>query len=215
MRQNGYSEVIINSTISKKIARFYQPVKEGPQKCPVYLKLPWIGNISLKFEKQVKSNGQNCFSAVELCVIFQTCKIPPSIHKAAVPITQQSLVVHQYVCRCGCRYVDYTSLRLQERITQHNPKSIRNKQKPTKVLPRRNCKAKTPLNQLGCDSVIGLYLLQNPDCAAQYHDRQFSILAKATTHFHLAALEAIFIKTQQPLLRRQKEFVYSLQIYKN
>ena len=38
LRQNGYPEGMINSTISKKIARFYQPVKEGPQKCPVYLK---------------------------------------------------------------------------------------------------------------------------------------------------------------------------------
>ena len=38
LRRNGYPEVIINLTISKKIARFYQPVKEGPQKCPAYLK---------------------------------------------------------------------------------------------------------------------------------------------------------------------------------
>ena len=195
MRQNGYSEVIINSTISKKIARSYQPVKEGPQKCPVYLKLPWIGNISLKFEKQVKSNVQNCFSAVEPRAFFQTRKILPSIHKDVAPTTQQSLVVYQYVCRCDCRYVGRTSLRLQERITQHIPKSIRNKEKPTKVLPRRNCKTKTSLNQLECDSAIGLHLLQNPDCAAHYHDRQFSILANARTQFHLAALEATFIKT--------------------
>ena len=103
-------------------------------------------------------------------------------------------------------------MRLQERITQHIPKSIRNKEKPTKVLPRQNCKAKTPLNRLECDSSIGLHLLQNRDCAAHYHDRQFSILAKARTQFHLAALEAIFIKTQQPILCRQKEFVYYLQI---
>ena len=106
--------------------------------------------------------------------------------------------------------MDRTFLRLLERITQHIPKSIRNKEKPTKVLPRRNCKTKTPLNQLECDSAIGLHLLQNLDCAALYHDLQFSILAKARTQFHLAALEAIFIKTQQPILRRQKEFVYSL-----
>ena len=150
LRQNGYPEVIINSTISKKIARFHQPVKEGPQKCPVYLKLPWIGNMSLKFEKQVKSNVKNCFSAVEPRVIFQTRKILPSIYKDVVPTTQQSLVVYQYVCRCDCRYVGRTSLRLQERITQHIPKSIRNKEKPTKLLPRRNCKTKTPLNQLEC-----------------------------------------------------------------
>ena len=79
-------------------------------------------------------------------------------------------------------------------------------------MPRRNCKAKTPLNQLECDSAIGLHLLQNPDCAAQYHYRQFSILAKARTQYHLAALEAIFIKTQQPILCRPKEFAHSLQI---
>ena len=48
---------------------------------------------------------------------------------------------------------------------------------------------------------------------AHYHDRQFSILAKARTQFHLAALEAIFIKTQPPILCRQKEFVYFLQMY--
>ena len=105
----------------------------------------WIGNISLKFEKQVKSKVQNCFSAVELRVTFQTRKILPSIHKDSVPTTQQSLVVYQYECHCDCRYVGRTSLTLQERITQHIPKSIQNKEKPTKALPQRNCKAKTPL----------------------------------------------------------------------
>ena len=131
--QNGHPEVIISSTISKKIVRFYEYVNEGPQKCLVYLKLPWIGNISLKFEKQVKSNVQNCFSAIQPRVIFQTRKSLPSFHKHAVPTIQQSLVVYQYVCRCDCRYVSRTSIRLQERITQHIPKSIRNKEKPAKV----------------------------------------------------------------------------------
>ena len=130
--------MIINSSISKKIARFYQPVKEGPQKCTVCLKLPWIGNISFKFEKQVKLNVQNCFSAVKPCVIFQTRKILPSIYRDAVPTTQRSLVIYRYVCRCGCRYVSCTSFRLQERITQHIPKSIRNNEKPTKILPSRS-----------------------------------------------------------------------------
>ena len=76
----------------------------------------------------------------------------------------------------------------------------------------RNCQAKTPLNQSECDLAIGLHLLQNPDCAAHTHDRQFLILAKARTQFRLSALEAIFIKTQQPILWRQKKFVYFFQI---
>ena len=105
-----------------------------------------------------------------------------------------------------------TSLQLQDRINQHIPKSIRNKENPTKVLPKRNCKITTPLNQLDCDSAIGLHLIQNPDSASHYHTVQFFILSKARTIFHLGTLEAIFTKTLKPILCRQKEFVYSLQI---
>ena len=88
---------------------------------------------------------------------------------------------------------DRISSRLNKKITHHIPKSIRNREKPTKVLPRQNCKAKTPLIQLECDSTIGLHLLDYLDCAAHYHDQQFSIMAKAKTQFHLAALDTIFI----------------------
>jgi len=38
------------------------------------------------------------------------------------------------------RYVGRTLLRLHNRINQHIPKSICNNQKPTKILPKRNCK---------------------------------------------------------------------------
>ena len=45
-----------------------------------------------------------------------------------------------------------------------------------------------------------------------YNDQQCSILAKARTPFHLADLEATYIKIHQPVLCRHKEFVYALQI---
>ena len=45
-----------------------------------------------------------------------------------------------------------------------------------------------------------------------YNDQQFSILAKARTPFHLAALQATYITIHQPVLCRHKEFVYALQI---
>ena len=126
--------------------------KEGPKKCPVYLKLLWVGNISLKFETQVKSNVQICFRAVDPRVIFQTKKILLSIYKDAEPITHQSMIVYQSVCRCDCRYVGRASLGLRDRIKQHIPKSIRNKENPTKVLAKRNCKITSPLNQQDCES---------------------------------------------------------------
>ena len=50
--QNGYPEFLIDSRISKKLLRFQQSTKEGPKKCSVYLKLPWIGENFLKFEKK-------------------------------------------------------------------------------------------------------------------------------------------------------------------
>ena len=213
LRDNGYPESIIDRGISNKLARFQSFSKFGPNKCPVYLKLLWIGNISLKFENKIKFFVKHCFRAVEPRVLFSTRKILPSIHKDAVPSIQQSMVVYEYVCRCDCRYVGRTSLRFEERIKQHVPNFIRRKQQPTKILPERKCKIRSIATHQQCGSAIGLRLMQNPECALQYSNDQFSILAKARSMFHLSILEATYIKIRKPILCRQKEFVYSLQIF--
>ena len=109
LQNNGYPESIIQITMSKKIALFNCKPKERPQKCPVYLKLPWIGKISLNFEKQTKTAINQCYQAVVPRIIFTTRKILPAIHKDVLPSLQQSMVVYQYVCRCDCRYVGRTS----------------------------------------------------------------------------------------------------------
>ena len=126
--------------MSKKIALFNCKSKERLQKCPVYLKLPCIGKICLNFEKKTKIAINRCYKAVESCIIFTTRKILPAVHKIVLPTLQQSMVVHQCVCRCDCRYVDRTSQRLQDRINQHIPRCIRSDKRPTKNLPNRECK---------------------------------------------------------------------------
>ena len=103
--QNGYPEFLIESRISKKLLRFQQSTKEGPKKCPVYLKLPWMGENSLKFERKIKLSINNCFGAVQPRVIFSTRQILPAIHKDVLPTFQQSNVVYEYVCHCDSRYV--------------------------------------------------------------------------------------------------------------
>ena len=55
--------------------------------------------------------------------------------------------------------------------------------------------------------------MQNPECATQYSNNQFSILAKARSMFYLSVLKDTYIKMSKPILCRQKEFVYSLQIF--
>ena len=84
-------------------------------KYPLYLKLPWIGEISLNFEKQTKTAMNQCYQAVEPRIIFTARKILPAIHEDVLPFLQQSMVVYQYVCRSnsGCRYVGRTSQTLQ------------------------------------------------------------------------------------------------------
>ena len=72
LQQNGYPEIVINSSIKNTISRFNLEPKEGPQRCPVYVKLPWIGKIFLKFESQIKSAVQKCYGAVEPHVLFST-----------------------------------------------------------------------------------------------------------------------------------------------
>ena len=97
LRDNGYPESIIDRGISNKLARFQSLPKFGPNKCPVYLKLPWIGNISLKFENKIEPSVKHCFRAVEPRVFFSTRRIlHPSI-KMLLPSIQQSMVVYEYV----------------------------------------------------------------------------------------------------------------------
>ena len=125
--KNGYPEFLIDVRTFKKLLRFEQSTKEGPKKCSVYLKLPWIGKNSLKFERKIKLFNNNCFRAVKPRVVFSTRRILPAIHKDVLPTFQQSNVVYEYVCHCDSRYVGQTSQRLQDRIRQHVPKSIRNR----------------------------------------------------------------------------------------
>ena len=195
--------------MSKKFELFNCKPKEGPQKCPVYLKLPWIGKISLKFETQTKIAINRCYQAAEHRIIFTTRKILPAVYKNVLPYLQQSMVVYQYVCRCDCRYVDRTFQRLQDRINQHIPRCIRSDKRPTKNLPKRECKI-TTTPSVYCDSAIGQHLLENEECAKHFNDVQFSILATARSWFHLSVLEATYTNSLQPILCRRKNlFIHS------
>ena len=45
---NGYPEDVLVSCIKEKLANISSEKRFGPEKCPVYLKLPWIGKVSSK-----------------------------------------------------------------------------------------------------------------------------------------------------------------------
>ena len=70
--ENGYTEHAINSAFKRKLQQLNSNPVHTVEKCPVYLHIPWIGNVSMKFEKQITSAVKRCFFSVKPRVIFTT-----------------------------------------------------------------------------------------------------------------------------------------------
>ena len=69
-------------------------------------------------------------------------------------------------------------------------------------------------SQFNCESAIGQHLLTNPECAKTYTDDTFRIIGQARSPFHLSVLESAYIKTKNPVLCKQKDFIFLLRIFK-
>ena len=48
------------------------------------------------------------------------------------------------------------------------------------------------------------HLIANLECAKTYTDDNFQIIGQAGSSFHLCVLESVYVKTQNPVLCRQK-----------
>ena len=119
--ENGNPERAINSAFKQKLQQLNSNPVHTVKKCPVYLHIPWIGNVSMKFEKQIMSAVKRCFFSVKPRVIFNTRQLLPAIKKDVLPSHHHSNIIYQFLCHCDSRYVGRTSQRLEERIKQHVP----------------------------------------------------------------------------------------------
>ena len=145
-------------------------------------------------------------------VIFNTRQLLPASKKDVLPSHHHSNVIYQFLCHCDSWYVGHMSQRLEEQIKQHVPRSITNpRASANRQSLSHSCKNNTRPQQFH-ESAIGQHLLDNAQCALHYSNEKFSILAQGRFFFHLSALKVTFIKSLNPLLCKQKEFVYSLKI---
>ena len=154
---------------------------------------------------------------MESRVVYFTNEHLSTTNKDVLLALQKSNLIYPFSCHCDSRYVSRTIQKLQNRIKQHVPKSIRSCSLFQKrILPARLCKSSYHANtqSLASDSAIGFYLLQNLACAniIMAVDSLFLPKSQDRSFFHLSALEATFIKTSNQTLYRQKKFVYSLKI---
>ena len=67
---NGYPNNIINTQITKNIAQFSTLKRFGPEKCPVYLRVPWIGKPFTNLEKEVKTAVESCYGSISTRLVF-------------------------------------------------------------------------------------------------------------------------------------------------
>ena len=138
-------------------------------------------------------------------IILTSCKLFSSD-------THQSIKAHQ--CRCEARYIGRTMQRLADRIQQHFHTSIRIKSSTLREQPPLLCvMCKNISSKSNCQSAIGQHLIAIPECAKTYTDDNFRIIGQARSSLYLGALESVYIRTQKPVLCRQKEFVFYLKLF--
>ena len=109
---NGYPEAVINTVITKKINQFCRPTQLGRKKCPVCLHLPWLGNVSMRYQMQIKIAVKRRYFAVEPCIIYTTRQLLPAVKKDVLPTLHQSNIAYQFLCHFDSRYVGHISQRL-------------------------------------------------------------------------------------------------------
>ena len=108
-RKYGYPADVLLSCTNQNLANFAAKKAFGPEKCPVYLKLPWIGNFSVKVENQINKANTSFFHAVKPGVVDNTRVMVPSAKIYSVPTTQKSCVVYEFLCRREAQYVGRTT----------------------------------------------------------------------------------------------------------
>lgn len=207
LQENGYPILVVNSIMKRKLASFETLPMYGPQKCPVYLRLPWIGQQSIEVSKLVKSAINSTYNAVMLRSVFTSKQILPCSQKDVLPSLQSSNIIYKFECaHCESVYVGKTTRRLQDRIAEHVPSFIRMK---------KYDQYSSTDHQTTFKSSIAAHLVQREECGRAYSTNCFSIMKRTRSTFHLGVMEAVCINKKKPILCRQKQFVFATKLFPN
>ena len=160
LSKDGHPANFLLSCIHQKLANFPVEKTIGPMKCPLYLNIPWIVNVSSKFEDQSNKSITTFFRAVNPCLVNSTRVMHPYAKKDSVPTTQKSWVVYEFLCRCEARHVGRATERLADRINQIFPTSIRKKSNNVREQPHQLCKHND--SKINCESAKGQHHIANP-----------------------------------------------------
>ena len=200
---NGYPENLIVKTIKFHRQRMMEPRAIGPAKCPVTIKLPYVGLASTKVEKDIREMTKKCYYSVDPRIIFVSKPIMSHCFKDRIPTNDKSMVIYQFKCYCESSYVGKTVRRLSDRIAEHIPRCVRRfysceSDEDYKTIPM--------LYNAPKKSSVAEYLLDNPECGTNIEKCEFSILRRCDSKFRLGIAESVTIAARGPNLCKQTEF---------
>ena len=152
----------------------------GPEKGPVYLKLPYIRMASNRFwttvQRAVHSGYHNAIDVVN----YQARKVLPYLSKDVLTLLATSNVIYKFVFWCDISYVGRTTERLGSRIRQHVPKYAMNLFDSRAWLPMHKhvirCTHRKALTSPS--SAILKHLLENDSCPWRYISDCFTVMQK-------------------------------------
>ena len=203
LRSNGYPQELVVKTIQVHREKLATPKICGPQRCPVPIKLPFLGPTSSKYERELKVMTRQCFYSAEPRVIFTSKPILSHVLKDHIPAKDTSLVIYQFECYCESNYVGKTKRRLTDRMKEHIPACVKNYYAKT---PDQDYKNNITLVRAATKSSVAHHLLENKNCGLKLSECKFTILRKCRSSFEMDVFETVFIASKEPTLCKQREF---------
>ena len=190
---------ITSSTpISQKLFyKFQHQSREGPEKCSVYFRLPWIGTVTLKFEKQSKFAIIACYGAVQPRILFSTRKILHAMHKDVMPTTSQNIygrISIRVLLRLPVRGMHNVEIAGQNQLTctQIYPLSTSIHQNSSKT--HLQSKQKSLLFFKKVIQLLGFTYFKTNTVANNYSDQH---LSRVTKRFRLLVKLAALVQSQE------------------
>lgn len=122
--KNAYPLNIVESIIKNKIAEFNKVKPASVQRCPMYLHLPWLGNINDRYAKRVSLADRHCYFAVNTRVVFSAKPVLPSMRKDVLPPHHNSSLIYSFKCSCVSHYKERTTKRLDVSNTSQQTSAI-------------------------------------------------------------------------------------------
>ena len=112
LSKNGYPLSVLDGVVYDVLNKFDRAKRCTVNKCPVYLRLPYIDSRGEKFAKCITTAVGKCYFSAVVRVIFQTRNAFVSMRQDVLPPNHINSVIYKYICSCDSDYISRTSNRL-------------------------------------------------------------------------------------------------------